>query len=115
MKKSKDKGKKEIETKISVNIEDLLRKMCLHASIQNIIETVTEIQKEAQYKEFKNILGDMLRSNNSFSRILKNTKLILKSSIVKCEIERNQSSISVIIIDYAMFVINISLILKVKY
>ena len=67
--------------------------MCLHVSIQNIIETVTEIQKEAQYKEFKNILGDMLRSNNSFNRILKNTKLILKSSIVKCEIERNQSSI----------------------
>ena len=67
--------------------------MCLHVSLQNIIETVTEIQKDAQYKEFKNILGDMLRSNNSFNRILKNTKLILKSSIVKSEIERNQSSI----------------------
>ena len=39
-------------------------------SLQNIIETVTEVQKEAQYKEFKNILGDMLRSNNSFNRIL---------------------------------------------
>ena len=90
-KKSRDK--KEIESKISENIEDLLRKMCLHVSLQNIIETVTEIQKEAQYKEFKNILGDMLRSNNSFNRILKNTKLILKSSIVKSEIERNQSSI----------------------
>ena len=82
-----------METKISENIEDLLRKMCLHVSLQNIIETVTEVQKEAQYKEFKNILGDMLRSNNSFNRILKNTKLILKSSIVKSEIERNQSSI----------------------
>ena len=86
-------NKKEVETKISENIEDLLRKMCLHVSLQNIIETVTEVQKEAQYKEFKNILGDMLRSNNSFNRILKNTKLILKSSIVKSEIERNQSSI----------------------
>ena len=86
-------NKKEIEKKISENIEDLLKKMCLHVSLQNIIETVTEIQKDAQYKEFKNILGDMLRSNNSFNRILKNTKLILKSSIVKSEIERNQSSI----------------------
>ena len=89
----KSVGKKEVETKISQNIEDLLRKMCLHVSLQNIIETVTEVQKEAQYKEFKNILGDMLRSNNSFNRILKNTKLILKSSIIKSEIERNQSSI----------------------
>ena len=67
--------------------------MCLHVSLQYIIETVIEIQKEAQYKEFKNILGDMLRSNKSFNRFLKNTKLILKSSIVKSEIERNQSSI----------------------
>ena len=89
----KSSGKKEIESKISENIEDLLRKMCLHVSLQNIIETVTEIQKEAQYKEFKNILGDMLRSNNSFNRILKNTKSILKSSIIKSEVERNQSSI----------------------
>ena len=86
-------NKKEIEKKISENIENLLRKMCLHVSLQNIIETVTEIQKDAQYKEFKNILEDMLRSNNSFNRILKNTKSILKSSIVKTEIERNQSSI----------------------
>ena len=89
-KKSRDK--KGVEAKISQNIEDLLRKMCLHVSLQNIIETVTEIQKEAQYKEFKNILGDMLRSNNSFNRILKNTKLILKSSIIKSEVELNQSS-----------------------
>ena len=89
----KSSGKKVVETKISENIEDLLRKMCLHVSLQNIIETVTEVQKEAQYKEFKNILGDMLRSNNSFNRILKNIKLILKSSIVKSEFERNQSSI----------------------
>lgn len=84
---------KNAEKKISENIEDLLRKMCLHVSLQNIIETVTEIQKDAQYKEFKNILGDMLRSNNSFNRILENTKLILKHSTIKSEEERNQSSV----------------------
>ena len=84
---------KDSEKKISENIEDLLRKMCLHVSLQNIIETVTEIQKDAQYKEFKNILGDMLRSNNSFNRILENTKLILKHSSIISEEERSQSSI----------------------
>ena len=67
--------------------------MCLHVSLQNIIETVTEIQKDAQYKEFKNILDDMLRSNNSFNRILENTKLILKNSTIISEEERSQSSI----------------------
>jgi translation initiation factor 2B subunit (eIF-2B alpha/beta/delta family) len=93
VKRCESENKKEIEKKISENIEYLLKKMCLHVSLQNIIETVTEIQKDAQYKEFKNILEDMLRSNNSFNRILKNTKLILQSSIVKTEIERNQRSI----------------------
>ena len=33
----KSKGKK-AEKNISENIEDLLRKMCLHVSLQNIIE-----------------------------------------------------------------------------
>ena len=88
----KSKGK-EAEKKISENIENLLRKMCIHVSLENIIETVTEMQKDAQYKEFKNILGDMLRSNNSFNRILENTKLIIKQSTIKSEEERNQSSI----------------------
>ena len=86
--------KKEVESKISQNIEDLLRKMCIHVSLQNIIENVTEMQKEAQYKEFKNILGDMLRSNNSLNRILKNTKQILQTSIIKYEVERNKTIIS---------------------
>ena len=85
--------KKDAEKHISENIEDLLRKMCLHVSLQNIIETVTEIQKDAQYKEFKNILGDMLRSNNSFNRILETTKVILKHSTIISEEERSLSSI----------------------
>ena len=93
MKQKKKIEEKEDELKdAKYNIEKA-RKEEEYLKEKNIIETVTEIQKEAQYKEFKNILGDMLRSNNSFNRILKNTKLILKSSIVKCEIERNQSSI----------------------
>ena len=91
--KKKSSDNQICEKKISENIEDLLRKMCLHVSLQNIIENVTEMQKDAQYKEFKNILGDMLRSNNSFNRILENTKLILKQSAIKSEEERNMSSI----------------------
>ena len=36
----------EMEYKISTNIEVWLRKMWLHLSLQNIIETVIEIKKE---------------------------------------------------------------------
>ena len=34
----------------------------------------------------------MLRSNNSFNHLLKNIKLFFKLSIIKSEVERNQSS-----------------------
>jgi len=51
--------------------------MCLHVKLRNIIETVTDTHKESQYKEFKNTLSDMIKSNNNFNRILSNTMIIM--------------------------------------
>jgi hypothetical protein len=90
---SKCSEKKDIQKKIQENINDFLRKMSLHVKLRNIIGTVTEIQKETQYKEFKNILGDMIKSNNNFNRILSNTMTIMKNSIIKSEDERKKGSI----------------------
>ena len=87
------KENKEIEKKLQENINDLLRKMCLHVKLRNIIETVTDIEKDSQYKEFKNILGDMIKSNNNFNRILSNTMIIMKNCITKSEEERRLGSI----------------------
>ena len=84
--------KKNIEKKIQENINDLLRKMSLHVKLRNIIETVTDIQKDSQYKEFKNILGDMIKSNNNFNRILSNTMTIMKNCISKSEEQRKLGS-----------------------
>ena len=89
----RSKEKKEIEKKLQENINDLLRKMCLHVKLRNIIETVTDIEKDSQYKEFKNILGDMIKSNNNFNRILANTMIIMKNCIAKSEEERRIGSI----------------------
>ena len=85
--------KKNIEKKIQENINDLLRKMSLHVKLRNIIETVTDIQKDSQYKEFKNILGDMIKSNNNFNRILSNTMTIMKNCISKSEEQRKLGSL----------------------
>ena len=90
---SKCSEKKDIQKKIQENINDFLRKMSLHVKLRNIIGTVTEIQKETQYKEFKNILGDMIKSNNNFNRILSNTMTIMKNCIIKSEDERKKGSI----------------------
>ena len=83
--KQRSNGNKSIEEKLQENINDLLRKMCLHVKLRNIIETVTDIQKDSEYKEFKNILGDMIKSNNNFNRILSNTMIIMRNCITKSE------------------------------
>lgn len=90
---SKCNEKKDIQKKIQENINDFLRKMSLHVKLRNIIGTVTEIQKETQYKDFKNILGDMIKSNNNFNRILANTMTIMKNCIIKSEEDRKKGSI----------------------
>ena len=86
-------GNQDIENKIQENINELLRKMCLHVKLRNIIETVTDIQKDSNYKEFKNILGVMIKSNNNFNRILNNTMIIMKNCIAKSEEARRLGSI----------------------
>ena len=91
--KQRSNDNKNIEEKIQENINDLLRKMCLHVKLRNIIETVTDIQKDSQYKEFKNILCDMIKSNNNFNRILSNTMIIMKNCITKSEEARKIGSI----------------------
>ena len=90
---SRSNGNKDIENKIQENINELLRKMCLHVKLRNIIETVTDIQKDSNYKEFKNILGVMIKSNNNFNRILNNTMIIMKNCITKSEEARRLGSI----------------------
>ena len=67
--------------------------MSLHVKLRNIIETVTDIQKDSQYKEFKNILSDMIKSNNNFNRILSNTMTIMKNCISKSEEQRKLGSL----------------------
>ena len=98
-KKLDESSKKSIQSTIHIGIEDLLKQMCLYVSIQDLISEVTqqqekdqykELQKRAQYKEFKTILESMLRSNTSFDRVLHSVMAILKDSIDNSESNRKK-------------------------
>ena len=78
---NKSKEDKKLESIIHSSIENILKKMCLFVSIKHIIETVSEKNQNAEFKEFKDLLSKMLRSYGNFSKLLGHTKLILKKHI----------------------------------
>ena len=80
--------KKTLEKGISI----LLNEICSYVRIQQLIKYVTEHQEKAQYKEYKTILEKMLRSDNSFGRVLESVKTILKKSIEESEIKRKKET-----------------------
>ena len=86
-----ENNKKLIQSTLQKSIEDLLKQMCLHVSIQNLVGyVISEREGRAQYKEFKSILESMLRSNTSFDRVLHSVIAILKDSIENSESKRKK-------------------------
>ena len=84
----KRSGDNEIIIKqIKENINQLLRKMCLHVKLRNIIEVVISKRENSLFKDFQNILCEMIKSNNNFNRILTNTMTIMKNSAINSEEE----------------------------
>ena len=82
-----------IVKQIKENINQLLRKMCLHVKLRNIIEVVINKREESPFKDFQNILCEMIKSNNNFNRILTNTMIIMKNCSITSEEEMLQQSI----------------------
>ena len=82
-----------IINKIKENINQLLRKMCLHVKLRNIIEIVINKREDSLFKDFQNILCEMIKSNNNFNRILSNTMIIMKNCAINSEEERLQGCI----------------------
>ena len=82
-----------IVKKIKENINQLLRKMCLHVKLRNIIEVVINKREESPFKDFQNILCEMIKSNNNFNRILRNTMIIMKNCAITSEEEMLQECV----------------------
>ena len=84
------KNKEKIKETLQKGIAMLLKEICSYVRIQKLISYVTEKQEKAQYKEYKTILETMLRSNNSFDRVLDSVMIILKNSIENAESIRKE-------------------------
>lgn len=84
------KNKERIKETLQKGKAILLKEICSYVRIQKLISYVTEKQEKAQYKEYKTILETMLRSNNSFDRVLDSVMIILKNSIENAESIRKQ-------------------------
>ena len=79
---NKNKQYKEFNQYLSKQISDLLDTMCNYVSIKKIIEIVSANYKDAEFKEFKAILLNMLDSNGTQETILTNAKKLLKNNIL---------------------------------
>ena len=64
-----------------------------HVKLRNIIEVVINKREESPFKDFQNILCEMIKSNNNFNRILTNTMIIMKNCSITSEEEMLQQSI----------------------
>jgi hypothetical protein len=83
----KGENDENIIKKMKENINQLLRKMCLHVKLRNIIEVVINKKEDSLFKDFQNILCEMIQSNNNFNRILTNTMIIMKNCAINSEEE----------------------------
>lgn len=63
-------------------IEKLLKEMCCYVNIKLIIDSVTKEYQEAEFKEFKNLLIKVLRSNDRLTNILRSARTLLSNSVL---------------------------------
>ena len=83
--KDKKKNSDDLYQNISTDIKELMEKMCSFVSIKRILELVTEKNKNAGYKEFRNILLKILDSYSNFENILYSAKNLLTNLVLENE------------------------------
>ena len=72
----------EADLTLSVDIKELLEKMCSFVSIKRIVDKVSESSKEATLREFKELLLKMLNSYSNLTKILDSAKQLLSNSVL---------------------------------
>jgi hypothetical protein len=77
----------DLQKRLSGDIKETLEKMCSYVPIKAIITNVTEKYKEAEFKEFKNLLLNMLLSYSHLKNILISAQNLLANSILYNVIE----------------------------
>ena len=67
------------------NIKDLMEKMCYYVSITRIIDTVSQRNKNAGFKEFRELIMKILNNYNSQANIFSSTRNLLSNLILENE------------------------------
>ena len=67
---------------ISTEIKELMEKMCSFVSVTQILNFVSEHNKNAGFKEFRELLSKILGSYSNFTNILYSTRKLLTNSIL---------------------------------
>lgn len=70
---------------ISKDIKELIEKMCSYVSIKHILEVVSSKNKNAGFKEFKDILMEILSSYSNTTRILDSARNLLRNLVFENE------------------------------
>ena len=77
----------DLQVTISTNIKTILNIMNSYVSIKTIIQFVTMNQKQAEYKEFKEILKTMLFTYTLYNNILHCTRKLISRTVRRSEEE----------------------------
>ena len=78
---------------ISTEIKELLEKMCSFVSVTEILNFVSENNKDAGFKEFRELITKLLGSYSNFTNILYSTRKLLTNSILSDEIQFQKSNL----------------------
>ena len=74
-----------MQTIIIKNIKDLMEKMCSYVSITRIINVVSERNKNAGFKEFRDLIMNILYNYSSQTNIFTSTRKLLSNLIFENE------------------------------
>jgi len=83
--KEKENSFKTLYQKILQEIKDLMEKMSTYVSINRIIEVVSEKNKNAGFKEFRELLIKILNNYDNLSNILLSARRLLTNLVLENE------------------------------
>ena len=75
----------DLHESISKDIKELLEKMCSYVSIKRILEVVSEKNKNAGFKEFRDLIIDILSSYSQLTNILDTARNFLSNLVFENE------------------------------
>lgn len=83
---SKKKNSDDLYQNISNNIKELIEKMSAFVGIKRILEFVSAKNKNAGFKEFKDLLMELLSSYSNFTNILDSARSLLTNLVLENEL-----------------------------